>query len=159
MRLQVGSSSDNVEELRKFSKWLLEIGGGIAGGENDGEVDLELPADLLIQVVTNPIKTLVDVTYPYLLAQLWNLEYLQQRAILAPTHGIVESVNEYVLSLIKKNERIYLSSDKVCSDDRGTGDSDIHSTEFLNSIKCAGLAPESPIEVEGRCYGDASAKH
>ncbi|XP_074300397.1 uncharacterized protein LOC141631656 [Silene latifolia] len=139
MRLQVGSSTDNVEELRKFSEWLLEIGDGIAGGENDGEVDLELPADLLIQDVTNPIKTLVDVTYPDLLAQLWNPEYLQQRAILAPTHEIVESVNEYVLSVIKKDERIYLSSDEVCSDDRGTGDGDIHSTEFLNSIKCVGL--------------------
>ncbi|XP_074288946.1 uncharacterized protein LOC141614089 [Silene latifolia] len=139
MRLQVGSSTDNVEELRKFSEWLLEIGDGIAGGENDGEVDLELPADLLIQDVTNPIKTLVDVTYPDLLAQLWNSEYLQQRAILAPTHEIVESVNEYVLSLIKKDERIYLSSDEVCSDDRGTGDGDIHSIEFFNSIKCARL--------------------
>ncbi|XP_074265609.1 uncharacterized protein LOC141588050 [Silene latifolia] len=63
MRLQVGSSTDNVEELRKFSEWLLEIGDGIAGGENDGEVDLELP-NLLIRDVTNPIKTLVDVTYP-----------------------------------------------------------------------------------------------
>ncbi|XP_074293545.1 uncharacterized protein LOC141620621 [Silene latifolia] len=123
----VGSSTDNVEELRKFSEWLLEIGDGIAGGENDGEVDLELPADLLIQDVTNHIKTLVDVTYPDLLAQLWNPEYLQQRAILAPPHEIVESVNEYVLSLIKKDERIYLSFDEVCSDDRGTGDGDIHS--------------------------------
>ncbi|XP_074292996.1 uncharacterized protein LOC141619874 [Silene latifolia] len=132
-------SSDNVEELRKFSEWLLEIGDGIVGGENEGEVDLELPTDLLIQDVTNPIKTLVDVTYPDLLAQLWNPEYLQQRAILAPTHEIVESVNEYVLSLIKKDERIYLSSDEVCSDDRGTSDGDIHSTEFLNIIKCAGL--------------------
>ncbi|XP_074270828.1 uncharacterized protein LOC141594731 [Silene latifolia] len=139
MRLQVGSSTDNVEELRKFSEWLLDIGDGIAGGENDGEVDLELPADLLIQDVTNPIKTLVDVTYPDLLAQLWNPEYLQQRAILAPTHEIVESVNEYVLSLIKKDERMYLSSDEVCSDDRSTGDGDIHSTEFLNNIKCAGF--------------------
>ncbi|XP_074277082.1 uncharacterized protein LOC141600736 [Silene latifolia] len=99
MRLQVGSSTDNVEELRKFSEWLLEIGD----------------------------------------AQLWNPEYLQQRAILAPTHEIVESVNEYVLSLIEKDERIYLSSDEVCSDDRGTGGGDIHSIEFLNSIKCAGL--------------------
>ncbi|XP_074299272.1 uncharacterized protein LOC141630335 [Silene latifolia] len=139
MRLQVGSSTDNVEELRKFSEWLLEIGDGIAGVENDGEVDLELPADLLIQDVTNPIKTLVDVTYPDLLGQLWNPEYLQQRTILAPTHEIVESVNEYVLSLIKKDERIYLSCDEVCSDDRGTGDGDIHSIEFLNSIKCVGL--------------------
>ncbi|XP_074288683.1 uncharacterized protein LOC141613839 [Silene latifolia] len=139
MRLQVGSSIDNVKELRKFSEWLLDIGDGIEGGENDGEVDLELPADLLIQDVTNPIKTLIDVTYPNLLAQLWNPEYLHERAILAPTHEIVESVNEYVLSLIKKDERIYLSPDEVCSDDRGTGDDDIHSNEFLNSIKYVGL--------------------
>ncbi|XP_074305154.1 uncharacterized protein LOC141640166 [Silene latifolia] len=114
MRLQVGSSSDQKYAIPNGS-WRLEMD------------------------VTNPIKTLVDVTYPDLLAQLWNPEYLQQRAILVPTHEIVESVNKYVLSLIKKDERIYLSYDEVCSDDRGTGDGDIHSTEFLNSIKCVGL--------------------
>ncbi|XP_074298853.1 uncharacterized protein LOC141629810 [Silene latifolia] len=67
------------------------------------------------------------------------INYLQERAILAPTHEIVEDVNDYVLSLIHEEERIYLSSDEVSRDDRTMGEPDLYSTEFLNSIKCSGL--------------------
>ncbi|XP_074300786.1 uncharacterized protein LOC141632106 [Silene latifolia] len=99
MRLQGGRTSDNVDDIRKFSEWLLEIGDGLAGGENDGEVDLQFPDDLLIQHVADPIASIK----------------------------------------IDEEEVIYLSSDEVSNDDRGVGDPDLHSTEYLNSIKCSGL--------------------
>ncbi|XP_074297447.1 uncharacterized protein LOC141628174 [Silene latifolia] len=89
MRLQGGRTSDNVDDIRKLSEWILEIGDGLAGGENDGEVDLQFPDDLLIQYVADPIASIVNVTYPDLHTQLWNPDYLQERAILAPTHEIV----------------------------------------------------------------------
>ncbi|XP_074304972.1 uncharacterized protein LOC141639850 [Silene latifolia] len=138
MRLQAGSEDTNVDEIRKFSEWILKIGDGLVGDPNDGdaEVDIEFPDDLLIQHVTNPIASLVDITYPDLQNQLWDPNYLQERAILAPTHEIVEDVNDYVLSLIHEEERIYLSSDEVSRDDRTMGEPDLYSTEFLNSIKC-----------------------
>ncbi|XP_074289416.1 uncharacterized protein LOC141614569 [Silene latifolia] len=141
MRLQAGSEDTNVDEIRKFSEWILKIGDGLVGDPNDGdaEVDIEFPDDLLIQHVTNPIASLVDITYPDLQNRLWNPNYLQERAILAPTHKIVEDVNDYVLSLIHEEERIYLSSDEVSRDDRTMGEPDLYSTEFLNSIKCSGL--------------------
>ncbi|KAH9613206.1 hypothetical protein KSS87_004398 [Heliosperma pusillum] len=113
MRLQVGSSSNNGDDIKKFSEWILEIGDGLAGGDNTGEVELQFPLDLLIEDV--------------------------KRAILAPTHEIVDEVNDYDLSLIDKDERIYLSSDEVSKDDTSIGERDLHSTEFLNSIKCSGL--------------------
>ncbi|XP_074314966.1 uncharacterized protein LOC141651143 [Silene latifolia] len=137
MCLQVGRTSDNVDDIRKFSEWILEIGDGLVGCENDGEVDLQFPDDLLIQQVADPIASIVNVTYPDLQSRLWNPDYPQERAILAPTHKIVEAVNNYVLSKI--DEVIYLSSDEVSSDDRGMGDPDLHSIEYLNSIKCSGL--------------------
>ncbi|XP_074284152.1 uncharacterized protein LOC141608706 [Silene latifolia] len=141
MRLQAGSEDTNVDEIRKFSEWILKIGDGLVGDPNDGdaEVDIEFPDDLLIQNVTNPIASLVDITYPDLQNRLWDPNYLQERAILAPTHEIVEDVNDYVLSLIHEEERIYLSSDEVSRDDRTMGEPDLYSTEFLNSIKCSGL--------------------
>ncbi|XP_074283492.1 uncharacterized protein LOC141608040 [Silene latifolia] len=139
MRLQVGRTSDNVDDIWKFSEWNLEIGDGLAGGENDEEVDLQFPDDLLIQQVADPIVSIVNVTYPDLQSQLWNPDYLQERAIFAPTHEIVEAVNDYVLSKIDEDEVIYLSSDEVSNDDRGMADPDLHSTEYLNSIKCSGL--------------------
>ncbi|XP_074300702.1 ATP-dependent DNA helicase pfh1-like [Silene latifolia] len=139
MRLQGGMTSDNFDDIRKFSEWILEIGDGLAGGENDGEVDLQFPDDLLIQHVADPIASIVNVTYPDLQNQLWIPDYLQERGILAPTHEIVEAVNDYVLSKIDEDEVIYLSSDEVSNDDRGMGEPDLHSTEYLNSIKCSGL--------------------
>ncbi|XP_074298575.1 uncharacterized protein LOC141629483 [Silene latifolia] len=102
MRLQAGSDDSNVDEIRKFSEWILKIEDGLAGDPNDGdgEVDIEFPDDLLIQHVSDLIASLVAITYPALQNQLWDPNYLQERAILAPTHEIVEDVNDYVLSLI-----------------------------------------------------------
>ncbi|XP_074298042.1 uncharacterized protein LOC141628847 [Silene latifolia] len=139
MHLKGGRRNDNVDDIRKFSEWILEIGDGLAGGENDGEVDLQFPNDLLIQHVANHIASIVNVTYPDLQNQSWNPDYLQERAILAPTHEIVKAVNDYVLSKINEDAVIYLRSDEVFNDDRGMGDPDLHSAEYLNSIKCSGL--------------------
>ncbi|XP_074288187.1 uncharacterized protein LOC141613353 [Silene latifolia] len=117
MRLQAGSEDTNVNEIRKFSEWILKIGDGLAGDPNDGdgEVGIEFPDDLLIQHVTGPIASLVAITYPALQNRLWDSNYLQERAIIAPTHEIVD----YVLSLVHEQERIYLSSDEINSDISG----------------------------------------
>ncbi|KAH9614951.1 hypothetical protein KSS87_011078 [Heliosperma pusillum] len=66
MRLQVGSSSNNDDDIKKFSEWILEIGDGLAGGDNTGEVELQFPLELLIEDVSDPIASLVNVTYPSL---------------------------------------------------------------------------------------------
>ncbi|XP_074305937.1 uncharacterized protein LOC141641163 [Silene latifolia] len=141
MRLKVESEDTNVYEIRKFSEWILKIGDGLAGDPNDGdgEVNIEFPDDLLIQHVSDPIASLVAITYPALQNRLWDPNYLQERAILAPTHEILEDVNDYVLSLIHEQERIYLSSDEVSRDDTTMGEPNLYSTEFLNNIKCSGF--------------------
>ncbi|KAH9613340.1 hypothetical protein KSS87_013368, partial [Heliosperma pusillum] len=128
MRLQVGSSNNNDDNIKKFSDWILEIGDGLAGGDNTREVELQFSLDLLIEDVSDPIASLVHVTYASLHSQLWNPDYLQERAILAPTHEIVDEVNDYVLSLIDKHERIFLSSDEVSKDDTSIGERDLYST-------------------------------
>ncbi|XP_074306351.1 uncharacterized protein LOC141641593 [Silene latifolia] len=78
MRLQAGSEDTNVYEIRKFSEWIQKFGDGLVGDPNDGdtEVDIEFTDDLLIQHVTNPIASLVDITYPDLQNRLWDPNYL-----------------------------------------------------------------------------------
>ncbi|XP_074297781.1 uncharacterized protein LOC141628552 [Silene latifolia] len=139
MRLEVGCVETNVGEIRKFSEGILVIGDGLAGGPNDGEVDIEFPDDVIIQHVTNLIASIVGISYPALQNRLWDPDYLRERAILARTHEIVEDVNNYVLSLIDGPKRLYLSFDDVSKDDATIGERDLFSTEFLNSIKCLGL--------------------
>ncbi|KAH9615625.1 hypothetical protein KSS87_013884 [Heliosperma pusillum] len=139
MRLQCGSSNSNEDEIREFSKWILNVGNGVAGGENDGEIDLELPSDILINDATEPIAAIVHNTFPSFRENFKNSDYLQERAILAPTHEIVEMVNDFIMSLIPNPEKVYLSSDEISKDEGNTEIHEIYSTEFLNSIKCSGL--------------------
>ncbi|XP_074277016.1 uncharacterized protein LOC141600672 [Silene latifolia] len=139
MRLRGGDSCSELAQIKEFSEWILKVGDGEAGDPNDGEVELELPNDILIQHTGDPIASIVDAIYPSLENQLSNPEYLQERAILAPTHEIVDLVNDYVLSRIDATEKIYFSSDEVSKDESNIGVRDLYTTEFLNSIKCSGL--------------------
>ncbi|KAL7154894.1 hypothetical protein ABFS83_03G034600 [Erythranthe nasuta] len=108
--------------------------------DNDGVMDIEIPDDLLIQSSGNHLASIAEETYPNLLANIMNSEYLQQRAILAPTNEIVEKVNDYMLPLVRKEEKVYLSFDSPCTANE-TVDShhDIHTLEFLNTITSSGL--------------------
>ncbi|KAL9226518.1 hypothetical protein vseg_002324 [Gypsophila vaccaria] len=139
MRLQVGSSNSNKEEIKEFSEWILKVGDGLVGPPNDGEVSIVLPEEILIMQSTDPISTIIDSTYPLLATQLGNNQYFQERAILAPTHDIVETLNDHVLSLIPGEERLYLSSDEISKDESSVGVRELYSSEVLNTIKCSGL--------------------
>ncbi|XP_074267181.1 uncharacterized protein LOC141590489 [Silene latifolia] len=113
MRLQQGSSETDVQELREFAEWILKVGDGTAGEENDGTVDLQLPDDILIKDDGDPIASIVKSTYPSLVQNLGNAKYFY--------------------------ERIYLSSDQISKDEGNLGRQDLYSTEFLNTIRCSGL--------------------
>ncbi|XP_076956087.1 uncharacterized protein LOC143631122 [Bidens hawaiensis] len=49
LRLTIGQPSADIEETKKFSKWLLDIGEGKVGGPNEGTTKIEIPDDLLIE--------------------------------------------------------------------------------------------------------------
>ncbi|XP_019168884.1 PREDICTED: ATP-dependent DNA helicase PIF1-like [Ipomoea nil] len=62
------------------------------------------------------------------------------RAILAPTLDVVNAVNEYMTELHNAESRSYYSSDAVCKADGDNGIlGDVHTPEFLNSIRVSAL--------------------
>ncbi|XP_048498303.1 uncharacterized protein LOC104890720 [Beta vulgaris subsp. vulgaris] len=77
MRVQSCYSSSTANEIRDFSEWILSVGDGKAGGPNDGEVDIEITEDILIDGGGDPISSIVDSTYPSLTDHLWEAEYFQ----------------------------------------------------------------------------------
>ncbi|XP_074305255.1 uncharacterized protein LOC141640346, partial [Silene latifolia] len=111
-RLRGGDSCSELAQIKVFSELILKVGDGEAVDPNDGE-ELELPNDILIHHTGDPIASIVDAIYPSLDNQLSNPGYLQERVILAPTHEIVDLVNNYVLSRINGTEKIYFSSDEL----------------------------------------------
>ncbi|KAK9733231.1 hypothetical protein RND81_04G053400 [Saponaria officinalis] len=88
---------------------------------------------------TDPISTIVHSTYPSLKTHLGDTQSFRERAILAPTHNIVESVNDYVLGLIPGEERVYLSSDEISKEEGNVGARELYSSDVLNTFRCSGL--------------------
>ncbi|XP_012828256.1 PREDICTED: ATP-dependent DNA helicase PIF2-like, partial [Erythranthe guttata] len=107
---------------------------------NDGEASIEIPDDMLIGDSEDPFRDLLEFVYPDLLSNMYDRDYFQRRAILAPTNECVESLNDHLMSLLPGEEKVYMSSDSMCRDEHTTEDNaEIYSTEFLNTIRCSGV--------------------
>ena len=140
MRLASVNSEIDAAIAKDFSEWILSVGDGKVGDVDDVEASIQIPPDLLITDVDDLVSSIVRSTYPTLSDIQNPAQFYQERAILAPTNEIVETVNDYVLSSLSGDEHEYLSADSICLSERSTaGDEILYSTEFLNSIKCSGV--------------------
>ncbi|CAJ2661810.1 unnamed protein product [Trifolium pratense] len=140
MRLQVSSDIEENKSIEDFAKWILNVGDGKLGHSEDGETVIEIPDDICVKYSKNHVADIVDLLYPNLIAELSNVNFFQDRAILCPTLEIVEKVNDYVMSLIPGEYKEYLSCDTITKCDEELGiDHRWITPEFLNDIKCSGL--------------------
>ena len=144
MRLEAGKDDNERKEIQDFADWILSIGDGTIGGRNDGEATVEFEDDLLIPDSNDHIQSIIEATYPELLKNLYNPSYFQDRAILAPTHELVDMVNNKMLDLLQGEEKTYDSSDSVGVIDMDSNFNEaLYTPDFLNSIKIAGLPNHS----------------
>ncbi|KAL6576235.1 hypothetical protein OROHE_000016 [Orobanche hederae] len=96
--------------LGEFAEWIFNVGDGIAGDAlGDGEAAVTLSNDILIRDTIDPIEAIVENIYPDVLQTTSNPEIFKDRAILAPTNEIVDTINDYVMSLMPTKEMVYLS--------------------------------------------------
>ncbi|CAH9137352.1 unnamed protein product, partial [Cuscuta epithymum] len=145
MRLLQKSNIIDKQELERFAKWILQIGEGTIGRESDRGIEVEIPHDLLIHSNGDHFKAIVDSTYPDLHNNISNFDYLDKRAILAPTLEIVEGINNYILSMLPGQEVKYFSYDSICPTAASTSSyDDIYPQEYLNSISISGLPNHAP---------------
>ncbi|RZB46440.1 hypothetical protein D0Y65_050465 [Glycine soja] len=86
MRLQGNAQLIDDQETTKFAKWILDIGDGVIGNQNDGYATIEIPEYLLITEYNDPIDAIVKSTFPDLYQHHNNPEFFKSRAILASTN-------------------------------------------------------------------------
>ncbi|EOA38795.1 hypothetical protein CARUB_v10011070mg, partial [Capsella rubella] len=122
-----------------FSKWLLDIGDGKINEPNDGEVEIEIPEDLLITASEDPIHAIVHEIYGNSFVKEKDPKFFKRRAILSPRNEDVDKINQYMLSQLPGEERRYLSSDSIETSDTSVFDDMVYSQEILNSINISGL--------------------
>lgn len=140
MRLHDMQGNDKAYELQEFSDWIANIGDGVVGDSNDGHGIIQLPADVVLRSSGESLQTIVSSTYPlYDNTGSADTSYLQNRAILAPTLDIVDSINQYMISLNTSDGRSYLSSDSTSKSDSNSSIlEEVHTPEFLNGLRCSG---------------------
>ncbi|XP_058767624.1 uncharacterized protein LOC131641336 [Vicia villosa] len=144
MRLQTGQPTSTNDEIRNFSEWILKIGDGTMCESNDGYADICIPDEFLISNFKDPIKAIVEDTYPDLIHNYLDSNYLQSRAILASTIEVVDDINQYITNLLPGEEKEYFSSDSIDKSDANSFDGYEHVTpEFLNALKTSGLLNHS----------------
>ncbi|XP_019153468.1 PREDICTED: uncharacterized protein LOC109149930 [Ipomoea nil] len=130
----------NRQALQEFVDWIANVGDGKLGGRNDGFAEVEIPKHMLLSSERDDIKTIVHNTFPMFANGNTDPEHLLGRAILAPTLDVVNTVNDYMTELHNAESRSYYSSDAVCKADGDNGIfGDVHTPEFLNSIRVSGL--------------------
>ncbi|KAK9073991.1 hypothetical protein SSX86_006586 [Deinandra increscens subsp. villosa] len=141
MRLLQGNNPSEIQETGDFAQWLLDIGEGKAGGDNDGESEIVIPPDLLIRDSLDPVSDLIDFVYPSFLENFGEQDFWSERAILAPTNEVVDDINGRLLSLVPGEEHEYLSSDSVCEDEFVGDDVDrnLYSPDVLNCLHISGI--------------------
>ncbi|CAJ2662432.1 unnamed protein product [Trifolium pratense] len=136
------------EEVKQFSDWILKVGDGKIAEPNDGIAEIPIPSELLLSDFNDPIDAIVNSTYPNLLNNFKNGDYLRSRAILASTIEVVNEINDYVLNLIPGEEMEYLSSYSI--DRTEANDNDIFeqlTPKFLHSLHTSGL-PNHAIKLK-----------
>ncbi|CAI0549488.1 unnamed protein product [Linum tenue] len=127
LRCSMGASASESEEISAFSSWILKIGDD------------------------TPISDVVNSTYPDLSTCYADYKYLVERAILAPHHEAVSTINSHVLLQFPGESRCYLSSDSIEVDPGQPNimESD-YSTEFLNSLR-VGNFPDHDLKLKIGC--------
>ncbi|GJV51328.1 ATP-dependent DNA helicase PIF1-like protein [Tanacetum coccineum] len=66
--------------------------------------------------------------------------YFQEKAILAPTNEVVDTINEHLLNSFPGEEMVYLSCDNIDKSENGANiDQSVFSPEFINGLKFSGI--------------------
>ncbi|XP_052622627.1 uncharacterized protein LOC111883205 [Lactuca sativa] len=141
MRLTVGRDQYGIEKIRDFANWLLDIGEGKLGGPNNGETIIDIPDDILINDSHEPIGSLIKFVYPSILENYTNINYFQERAILAPKNEVVQEINDRLLKKFPRDEVEFLSSGSICESEfvHDQFDANLYSPDVLNGLKVSGL--------------------
>lgn len=121
------------QSAEKFSNLLLDIGNGnIEIDPTDGMIDVPDSCGTIV----NKEDMLIESVYPEFSQSYTNMEWLFERAILAPRNDFVGNINTKLLKQIPGEETIFNSIDTVAHEEATQ-----YTTEFPNSLNIAGMPP------------------
>ncbi|RZC16676.1 hypothetical protein D0Y65_009822, partial [Glycine soja] len=132
-----------VNEIKNFVDWILQIGNNGMDSYDKGEGGIEIPTDILALDIDKPFLSLVDFLYSNILENLNIPNFFEERAILAPALETVDEVNEFMFL----DTSFHFDEDYEIQGDWFT-------PKFLNEIKCLGIPNGLCNVLTGKNYGD-----
>ena len=147
MRLkQYNRTEEEKNEIVTFSKWILNVGDGIAEGikdlENEDATWVKIPKKYILHYESNPIEKISSLVYDNLNIYFNNIEYLKERAIITPRNKTADEINNYILSLIPEQEKCYYSYDTIASSSENIDELNLlYPQEFLHTLNFNGIPP------------------
>ena len=137
--MRVMAHSDDAN-LAQFDTWAVSIGDGTAPPAGAVEEELiRLPSELCYQVqegrIQEGMREFCELIYPDLTQRFGELDFMQGRAILAPTNASVDLINDYLMSQLPTEEFVLVSADTTVQ----PGDASVYPTELLNTLEPQGL--------------------
>lgn len=138
--LQPNLSNEQIQCAMQFNNWLLAVGNGTVQGRKlfNSEYDnwIKIPHDLLINATENKKDAIINEIYTDFLTSYNNIDYLKERAILAPTNDDVEELNQTILQKLPGNSTCYYSSDSLCDSSISEEELQIlYPPEFIHSLR------------------------
>ena len=140
--MRIRSSGDSL--LEAFDDWTLTVGNGEAS-TMEGTDMIEIPEELCFKIEEKTLKNpeaekkaiiaLADHVYPNLNNNFKVPEWMDGRAILAPTNKQVDAINNLIIDTFPGQPCTLTSSDELGNSD----DMSRFNTEYLNSLSPAGL--------------------
>lgn len=141
MRVEHAAKEDGAhrETLQQFAEWLLALGDGRLEQDEEGRV--ALPPEMCLDEGAD-MQELIDWVFPDLATRSGDVEYIAERAVLAPLNTMVDRINDAVAASFPGAAWTCLSSDELA--DR----SDLSApVELLNSFDLPGL-PKHKLELK-----------
>jgi hypothetical protein len=115
---------------REYNEFIMRVGNGIERADNSTNL-VRLSPSMVLE--SGDVEELVDFIYPNIFHIHITVDYLANRAILAPRNIDVDALNDSILARLPGEYREYRSADSV-----EDSDGDIYPNEYLNSLTLPG---------------------
>ena len=130
-------TEENRVYLQEYSDWLLSVGEGTVPTVRDNIIQLDP------EIVCDTPTDVLNEVYDDFGANAGNANYFKDRAVLAATNDIVDTINKEMLQKVDKDLVTYQSLDSVIDPEQAAN----YPEEFLNTIEKSGL-PQHMLELK-----------
>ncbi|KVH89275.1 DNA helicase PIF1, ATP-dependent, partial [Cynara cardunculus var. scolymus] len=147
--LKMGKSLKYIDEMPLPNNELLRAFRNILVNEELDycTLDLKVAHDIFLlhtgifpETVGDPIESVIEMIYHYLLENCNSPSYITERAILTPENDMVQELNTFIIDMLPGEGKTYLNSDTVCKGSVQTNDEiPLYPIEFLNSLQFNGI--------------------